>query len=75
VVFNYNDMWNDTMRMLKSAFANFYMCPLENAMLPKEAPQKTAKIIEICAKYDKFGEFMPYAYPIRLDGSEVIEIK
>lgn len=71
VVLNYNDMWNDTIRMLNTAFSNYEMLPLEQALL---RPQNGTPL-KIQAKMDADGEYLPYAYPVKRDGSEYILIK
>lgn len=70
VVLNYNNMWNDTMRMMNQAFNSYYMCPIDNAILLKDA----TKEFEIKAKRNSKGEYEPYAYPLRRDGSESVKV-
>ena len=70
VVFNYNNMWNDTMRMLNYGFDNFYMCPLDHTMINKNF----RRVFDIKAKRNQKGEYEPYAYPLRKDGSETVVV-
>jgi D-alanyl-D-alanine carboxypeptidase (penicillin-binding protein 5/6) len=66
VVLNYNDMWNDTARMLNTAFQTYDMCPVEKALLnPSGGAEITLK-----AGYDKKGNLSPKYYPVKSDGSE-----
>lgn len=69
VVLNYNDMWNDSMRLLNYGFENFEMTSYENAFVNKN---DSAKAIEITgAQIDPEN----FRYPLRRDRSEYLVLK
>ena len=65
VVLNHSDMWNDTIRMLDFAFDNYYMCPLDEAMLTSGETE-----IRVKAKQNVTGNWQELGYPLKRDGSE-----
>lgn len=65
VVLNHSDMWNDTIRMLDFAFDNYYMCPLDEAMLTSGENE-----IRVKAKQNVTGNWQDLGYPLKRDGSE-----
>ena len=65
VVLNHSDMWNDTIRMLDFAFDNYYMCPLDEAMLTSGETE-----IRVKAKQNVTGNWQDLGYPLKRDGSE-----
>ena len=65
VVLNHSDMWNDTVRMLDFAFDNYYMCPLDEAMLTSGETE-----IRVKAKQNVTGNWQDLGYPLKRDGSE-----
>ena len=65
VVLNHSDMWNDTIRMLDFAFDNYYMCPLDEAMLTSGENE-----IRVKAKQNVAGNWQDLGYPLKRDGSE-----
>lgn len=65
VVLNHSDMWNDTIRMLDFAFDNYYMCPLDEAMLTSGENE-----IRVKAKQNVTGNWQDFGYPLKKDGSE-----
>lgn len=65
VVLNHSDMWNDTIRMLDFAFDNYYMCPLDEAMLTSGETE-----IRVKAKQNVTGNWQDFGYPLKKDGSE-----
>lgn len=71
VVLNYNDMWNDTMRLLDSGFDNYELKPVETASLGSEEGKT---VIRVKAEYDEKGRISPYYYPLKKDGSEIIKL-
>ncbi len=65
VVLNHSNMWNDTIRMLDFAFDNYYMCPLDEAMLTSGENE-----IRVKAKQNVTGNWQDLSYPLKKDGSE-----
>ncbi len=72
VVLNYQDMWNDTVRMLNYGFDNFQMTSLDCALLNKNS---ASKIVQIEAKQSCTSDWQNVKYPLRKDGSEYLQIK
>jgi len=69
VVLNYNDMWNDTIRMLNYGFDNYNMVPIDNALLHDK---ENMTPININDNYPLTPNFEGMCYPLRRDGSEYI---
>ncbi|MDE6302172.1 MAG: D-alanyl-D-alanine carboxypeptidase, partial [Clostridia bacterium] len=72
VVFNYNDMWNDTIRMLNYGFDNYEMKPIDNTLLEYK---KGLIPIEFDRPFGMAEGQFNARYPLRRDGSEYIELK
>lgn len=72
VVLNYNDMWNDTIRLLNYGFENYEMKPLDNALL---GYKKELIPIEIVRPQGVTEDWKDIRYPLRRDGSEYLIIK
>lgn len=70
VVLNHSDMWNDTVRMLDFAFDNYYMCPLDNAMLTDGENEIIVKV-----KQNVTANWRDLRYPIKKDGSEKLVVE
>ncbi len=66
VVLNYNDMWNDTMRLLSYGFENYFMCKVEQSNLFG----CDGNAVELKIKFNSNADFVPKAYPIKRDNSE-----
>lgn len=72
VVLNYNDMWNDTIRMLDFCFDNYEMVSLdEGSMLYPNA----ADTVIVYANQNVAPDWKEIKYPIRKDGSERLGIR
>lgn len=69
VVLNCPDMWNETVRMLESAFDEYMMIPLDKAIL-----QSGNEAIKVHIKQNVTPCWKDIYYPVRRDGSERIEI-
>lgn len=69
VVLNHSDMWNDTVRMLKNAFNEYKMMPLDKALL-----QDGENIVKVYIKQNVTPCWQDICYPVKKDGSERIEI-
>ncbi len=69
VVLNYNDMWNDTMRMLDYGFDNYDMTPLDESLLQYREGKRP---VEILSPVPSTGDWKDIRYPLRKDGSEYI---
>lgn len=70
VVLNCGDMWNESVRLLDFGFDNFYMIPLDNALLTSGA---TEICVDFVATVDHNWHDMKY--PIRKDGTEKLILK
>ncbi len=70
VVLNCGDMWNESVRLLDFGFDNFYMIPLDNALLTSGA---TEIYVDFVATVDHNWHDMKY--PIRKDGTEKLILK
>lgn len=72
VVLNYNDMWNDTIRMLDFAFDNYEMVSVEEGeMLYPQA----SNIIELNLSQNVTNDWKELKYPLKKDGSERLAVK
>lgn len=69
VVLNHSDMWNDTVRMLKNAFDDYMMIPLDKALL-----LGGDDVIKVHIKQNVTPCWKDIYYPVKRDGSERIEI-
>lgn len=69
VVLNYNDMWNDSMRLLNYGFDNYEMTSLENSFARKNPSANPVVIENIAVDPESF------LYPLRKDGSEYLTVK
>ncbi len=67
VVLNYNDMWNDTIRMLEYGFDNFEMIPLDLAMIIN---QDASEICLYKAPQNVDNNYRDIKFPLKKDGSE-----
>ncbi len=67
VVLNYNDMWNDTIRMLEYGFDNFQMIPLDIAMVIN---QNATEICLYKAPQNVDENYRDIKFPLKKDGSE-----
>jgi len=72
VVLNYNDMWNDTIRMLNYGFDNFEMTSYEDAFVNRK---EGAKKIEIERPSHLSSDWSELYYPLRSDNSEYLVLK
>lgn len=72
VVLNYNDMWNDTIRLLNYGFDNYVMTPLDNALIKNN---DNARPLEITAPQTVEENWNDIRYPLRKDGSEYLVLK
>ncbi len=70
VVLNHSDMWNDTVRILDFAFDNYYMCPLDKAMLTSGETE-----IRVKAKQNVTENWQDLGYPLKKDGSERLVVE
>lgn len=70
VVLNCADMWNDTVRILNFAFDNYYMCPLDNALL-----LSGKDIVRVVIPQTVTQDWRNICYPIKKDGSEKIIVE
>ncbi len=70
VVLNHSDMWNDTIRMLDFAFENYYMCPLDKAMLTSGE-----NVVKVKVKQNVTENWRDLGYPIKKDGSERLVVE
>ncbi|MBQ3755276.1 MAG: D-alanyl-D-alanine carboxypeptidase [Clostridia bacterium] len=70
VVLNCGDMWNESVRLLDFGFDNFYMMPLDNALLTSGA---TKIYVDFDATVDQ--NWHDLKYPIRKDGTEKLILK
>ncbi len=71
VVLNYPDMWNDTIRMLKTSFDTYEMISLDKAML---LYPNAADICLIKFSQNVNSDWSDIKFPIRKDGSERLQI-
>lgn len=69
VVLNYNDMWNDSMRLLNYGFENFEMTSYEKAFANKSDNAKAIEITGVQIDPENFR------YPLRRDRSEYLVLK
>lgn len=69
VVLNHSDMWNDSVRMLDFAFDNYYMCPLDNALLTSGE-----SVVKVQVKQNVTQDWRNVCYPLKKDGSERLVI-
>lgn len=69
VVLNYNDMWNDTIRLLKYGFDNYEMVPLTHATMLREGKPVTISTRAICSSNwrDKY-------YPLKKVGEYAVMV-
>lgn len=72
VVLNYNDMWNDTMRLLNHGFDNYAMTPLDSSLIFKKEGAKPVEV-DFCQTVDK--NWREFRYPLAKDGSEYAVLK
>lgn len=72
VVLNYNDMWNDTIRMLDFAFDNYEMVSIEKGELIYPSAQN---IIELNIAQTVTKDWKEIKYPLKKDGSERLSVK
>lgn len=70
VVLNCADMWNDTVRILNFAFDNYYMCPLDKALLTNGSEE-----VRVVASQNVTQDWRDICYPIKKDGSEKIIVE
>ncbi len=71
VVLNYNDMWNDTIRMLEFGFNNFEMIPLDIAMIIN---QNASEICLYKSPQNVDNNYRDIRFPLKKDGSERLVI-
>lgn len=71
VVLNYNDMWNDTIRMLETAFNEYEMVALDKAMLMY--PDASDICVFECPS-TVYKNYKDVKYPLKRDGSERLQI-
>ncbi len=72
VVLNYNDMWNDTIRMLNYGFENYEMKSVDNSLLDYK---NGLKPVEIVRPFGVSEDWKDFRYPLRSDGSEYLLLK
>lgn len=70
VVLNHYDMWNDTVRMLDFGFDNYYMCPLDEAMVTDGNTE-----IKVRVKQNAGEDWQDLRYPLKKDGSERLVVE
>ncbi len=79
VTLNCPDMWQRSKTLLDNAFSTYFMQPLETALIPPEnvdgSITNVRHEIDVYASYDARGEFVPRSYPIKRDGSEILNVK
>ncbi len=79
VTLNCPDMWQKSKTLLDNAFSTYFMQPLETALIPLEnvgdANPTIRHEIDVHASYGERGEFVPRSYPIKRDGSEILNVK
>ncbi|MCM1456137.1 MAG: D-alanyl-D-alanine carboxypeptidase, partial [Bacteroides sp.] len=71
VVLNYNDMWNDSIRMLNYGFDNYEMTSYEQSLINCK---DGANRIEVTVPTSDF-DFSQFRYPLRRDKSEYLALK
>lgn len=72
VVLNYNDMWNDTIRMLDFAFDNYEMVSIERGEMLYPQAQN---VIELNLAQIATSDWKEIKYPLKKDGSERLNVK
>lgn len=72
VVLNYNDMWNDTIRMLDFCFDKYEMISLDDALIKGI---NAGNEIEIFKSQNVNEDWSDIRYPIKKDGSERLVVK
>lgn len=72
VVLNYNDMWNDTIRMLDFAFGNYEMVSVEEG---ETLYPHAENIIELNLSQNVTNDWKELKYPLKKDGSERLMVK
>ncbi len=72
VVLNYNDMWNDTIRMLEFAFDNYEMVSIEKGEM---LYQNAQNVIELNLPQNITEDWKELKYPLKKDGSERLDVK
>ena len=65
VVLNCGDMWNESVRLLNLGFDNYFMCPLDNALLTGGNSE-----VRVVAKGGVDASWHSIKYPLRKDGTE-----
>ena len=70
VVLNCGDMWNESVRLLDFGFDNYFMMPLDNALLMSG---ENEIYVNFAATVDK--DWHDFKYPIRKDGTEKLVLK
>ena len=70
VVLNCGDMWNESVRLLDFGFDNYFMMPLDNALLMSG---ENEIYVDFAATVDK--DWHDFKYPIRKDGTEKLVLK
>ena len=72
VVLNYNDMWNDSIRMLNYGFDNYEMTSYEEALINcKDGAEK----VEVTLPPSAPADWSEFRYPLRRDKSEYLVLK
>lgn len=69
VVLNYNDMWNDTIRLLKYGFDNYEMVPLSHATMLREGNPVTISARSICS-----SDWKDKYYPLKKVGEYAVMV-
>lgn len=72
VVLNYNDMWNDTIRMLDFCFDQYEMVALDEGAFKYRDAENT---VVVYANQNVTQDWKDIKYPVRKDGSERLEIR
>lgn len=72
VVLNYNDMWNDSIRMLNYGFDTYEMTTYEETLINCK---DGAKKIEVVLPESAPSDWSEFRYPLRRDKSEYLVLK